>query len=173
MYDIRRHQGARQVRLEELMDKHKGKIDIEIAKEIIADHYDVYLLKEDNPCSRTVCSHYDLDAREYMSAAGRPKPFAAHGVVDGFVMDSELTKKMAFVGRFGNSCGIPFDKNKFCDKHIQWNVFRPYLNDRPTQPWSEFSISDDYSEENEKKEKKKGGKSKRLLTKKNKTKKNK
>ena len=64
MYDIRRHQGARHVRLEELMDKHKGKINIEIAKEIIADHYDVYLLKDDNPCSRTVCSHYDLDAQE-------------------------------------------------------------------------------------------------------------
>ena len=168
MYDIRRHQGARQVRLEELMNKHKGKLNIEIAKEIIADHYDVYLLKEDNPCSRTVCSHYDLDAREYMSQEGRPKPFAAHGVVDGFVMDSELTKKMTFIGRFGNSCGIPFDKNKFCDKHIQWNILRPYLNDRPTQQWSEFSITDNYSEE-----KKKGGKSKRLLTKKNKTKKNK
>ena len=87
------------------------KINIEIAKEIIADHYDVYLLKEDNPCSRTVCSHYDLDAREYMSQEGRPKPFAPHGAVDGFVMDSTLAKKMAFVGRFGNSCGIPFNKN--------------------------------------------------------------
>jgi hypothetical protein len=182
MYDVRRHQGARQVRLEELMDKYKGKINIEVAKKIIADHYDVYLLKDDNPCSRTVCSHYDLDAREYMSQEGRPKPFAPHGVVDGFIMDSELTKKMSFVGRFGNSCGIPFDKNKFCDKHIQWNIFRPYLLDRPTQPWVEFSITDDYSEDKEekkdkddieeKKDKKiKGGKSKRLLKKRNKTKK--
>jgi hypothetical protein len=176
MYDIRRHQGARQVRLEELMDKHKGKLNIEIAKEIIADHYDVYLLKEKNPCSRTVCSHYDLDAREYMSQEGRPKPFAAHGAVDGFVMDSELAKKMAFSGRFGNSCGIPFDKNEFCDKHIQWNFLRPYLHDRPTQPWVEFSITDDYSEKEEDKEEKKdkkvkGGKSKRLFKRKNKTKK--
>jgi len=176
MYDIRRHQGARQVRLEELMDKHKGKINIEIAKEIIADHYDVYLLKDDNPCSRTVCSHYDLDAREYMSQEGRPKPFAPHGAIDGFVMDSELTKKMTFVGRFGNSCGIEFDKNKYCDKHIQWNIFRPYLHDRPSQPWCEFSMTDDYSEDNEDNEEKKGkkikgGKSKRLLKKRNKTKK--
>ena len=71
---------------------------------------------------------------------------------------------------------IPFDKNKFCDKHIQWNVFRPYLLDRPTQPWGEFSITDDYSEEKDDKEEKKdkkvkGGKSKRLLKKRNKTKK--
>jgi len=168
MYDIRRHQGARHVRLEELMDQHKGKINIEVAKEIIADHYDVYLLKEENPCSRTVCSHYDLDAREYMSQEGRPKPFSAHGAVDGFVMDTELAKKMAFIGRFGNSCGIAFDKNKYCDKHIQWNNLRPYLQDRPSQPWCEFSITDDYSEE----KKVKGGKSKRLLKKRNKTKKN-
>jgi hypothetical protein len=172
MYDIRRHQGARHVRLEELMDKYKGKINIEIAKEIIADHYDVYLLKDNNPCSRTVCSHYDLDAREYMSQEGRPKPFSAHGAVDGFVMDSELTKRMAFIGRFGNSCGIPFDKNEYCDKHIQWNILRPYLHNRPTQPWSEFSITNNYSEEKkEKKEKSKGGKSKRLFKKRNKTRK--
>jgi hypothetical protein len=177
MYDIRRHQGARHVRLEELMDKYKGKINIEVAKEIISDHYDVYLHKDNNPCSRTVCSHYDLDAREYMSQEGRPTPFAPHGAVDGFVMDSELTKKMAFVGRFGNSCGIPFNKNEYCDKHIQWNIFRPYLHDRPSQNWVEFSITDNYSEEKEenkeenKDKKVKGGKSKRLLKKKNKTKK--
>ena len=170
MYDIRRHQGARHVRLEELMDKHKGKINIEIAKEIIADHYDVYLLKDNNPCSRTVCSHYDLDAREYMSQEGRPKPFAAYGAVDGFVMDSELTKEMAFIGRFGNSCGIPFNKNEYCDKHIQWNLLRPYLHDRPSQPWSKFSITNDFKQE-EKNIKSKGGKSRRLLKKRNKTRK--
>ena len=43
-YDIRRHQGARRVRLTELMDEYKGKINIDIAKKIISDHYDVYLL---------------------------------------------------------------------------------------------------------------------------------
>jgi hypothetical protein len=30
------------------MDTHKGKINIAVAKEIIADHYDVYLKKEDS-----------------------------------------------------------------------------------------------------------------------------
>jgi hypothetical protein len=45
-YDIRRHQGARNVRLYDLMEKHKGKINIPIAKEIISDHYDVYLKKK-------------------------------------------------------------------------------------------------------------------------------
>jgi hypothetical protein len=140
-YDIRRHQGARQVRLGQLMDTHKGKLNIEIAKLIISDHYDVYLHKDNNPCSRTVCSHYNLDAREYMSQADRPKPFAQHGAVDGAIVDSTLAKNMSFVMRWGNSCGIPFDKNEYCDKNMQWNVFRPYLFDRPTQQWSLFKMA--------------------------------
>ena len=137
-YDIRRHQGARLVRLGDLMDENKGKINIEVAKKIISDHYDVYLLKDDNPCSRTVCSHYDLDAREYMSDPSRPKPFSPHGALDGIVCDTNLAKKMAFVGRFGNSCGIPFIKDEFCKKNRQYYKFCPYLKDRPSQPWTEF-----------------------------------
>jgi len=137
-YDIRRHQGARMVRLGDLMDENKGKLDVEIAKQIISDHYDVYLLKDDNPCSRTVCSHYDLDAREYMSDPSRPKPFSPHGAVDGIVCDTEMAKKMGFIARFGNSCGRPFIKDDFCKKHKQYNNYSPYLKDRPSEPWTEF-----------------------------------
>jgi hypothetical protein len=157
-YDIRRHQGARLVRLGDLMDEHKGKINIDIAKKIIGDHYDVYLEKDNNPCSRTVCSHYDLDAREYMSQADRPKPYSPHGACDGNVIDSTMAKNMSFAGRYGNSCGIPFINKEFFDKHIQWENFRPYVFDRPTQPWIVFTISDKY------------GSVKRLLTRKQKNK---
>ena len=140
-YDIRRHQGARLVRLGELMDEHKGKLNIEIAKKIIADHYDVYLLKENNPCSRTVCSHYDLDAREYMSQANRPYPYAPHGALDGIVCDTKFAKNMSFIARYGNSCGIPFKKDEYFKKHRQWTKFQPYINDRLTQPWTVFSVN--------------------------------
>ena len=136
-YDIRRHQGARYVRLSDLMDEYKGKLNINIAKKIIADHYDVYLEKE-NMCSRTVCSHYDLDPREYMSAAGRPLPFAPHGAVDGFVCDSKMARNMTICGRFGNSCGTPFITKDFIKKHRQYQMFEPYLKDRPSQPWTDF-----------------------------------
>jgi hypothetical protein len=145
--DIRRHQGARKVRLEDLMDKHKGKIDLQVAKEIIADHYDVYLKKE-NPCSRTCCSHYELDAREYMSDPSRPKPFQPRGALDGNVIDSTLAKAMSFSLRFGSSCGTPFIKDEFCDKNRQWEYLRPYLKDRLKQDWTVFSI---YKKKNEKK----------------------
>jgi len=141
-YDIRRHQGARYVRLTELMDENKGKLNVDVAKKMIADHYDVYLHKEDNPCSRTVCSHYDLDAREYMSQADRPKPFSPHGAVDGSVVDSNLAKEMKMVMRYGNSCGIPFVAKDFFKKHIQWRNFEPYVFDRLTQPWTTFGSSE-------------------------------
>lgn len=138
--DIRRHQGARRVRLADLMEEKKGKIDIKAAQDIIADHYDVYLNKE-NPCSRTCCSHYELDAREYMSDPSRPKPYQPRGALDGNVCDTTMAKAMSFCLRWGNSCGIPFDKKKFCDEHREWAYLEPYLEDRPQQPWTDFSIT--------------------------------
>lgn len=140
--DIRRHQGARKVRLADLMDKWKGQLNITVAQQILADHYDVYLNKE-NPCSRTCCSHYELDAREYMSDASRPKPFQPRGALDGNVVDSTMAKAMSFSLRWGTSCGMPFDKNKFCDENRVWAYLRPYLEDRPEQPWTTFAITRD------------------------------
>jgi len=138
--DIRRHQGARRVRLTELMNTNKGKLDINLAKKIIADHHDVYL-KKTIKCSRTICSHYELDAREYMSDPSRPKPYEPRGAVDGNVCDSNMARKMSFLVRWGSSCGTAFDKNKFCNRHIQWQYLQPYLHDRKSQPWTIFSIS--------------------------------
>jgi len=155
-FDVRRHQGARKVRLGDLMDEYKGKINIEIAKRIISDHYDVYLEKDDNPCSRTICSHYDLDPREFMSDPSRPKPFAPHGAVDGLITDSTLAKKMMVEARWGNSCGIPFKAADFIKKHRQYEIFAPYLHDRLTQPWTTFGIDNNHA----------GGKTKFRLTKK-------
>ena len=137
--DIRRHQGSRKVRLADLMEQNKGKLNIRVAQEIIADHYDVYLNK-DNKCSRTVCSHYELDAREYMSDPSRPKPYAPRGAVDGCVADSTMIKNMSFSARWGTSCGTPFIAAEFLDKNRQWSALKPYLHDRPSQPWTEFTI---------------------------------
>jgi hypothetical protein len=142
--DVRRHQGARKVRLEQLMIQHKGKINIEIAQQIIADHYDVYLNKI-NPCSRTCCSHYELDDRAFMSQADRPLPYQPRGAVDGCVADTESCKKMAFYGRWGSSCGIPFYAKEFIKQHIQWKRYEPYLHDRPSQPWTYINSIDNIS----------------------------
>ena len=147
--DIRRHQGARKVRLADLMDTYKGRINIDVAKDIISDHFDVYL-KRENPCSRTCCSHYEMDAREYMSDPSRPKPFQPRGALDGNVCDTTLAKAMSFCLRWGNSCGTPFDKTKFCDEHREWAYLKPYLEDRPQQPWTIFSITNKFSKNGQK-----------------------
>ena len=138
-YDIRRHQGARRVRLTELMEQHKGKIDIGIGEKVLADHYDVYLNKI-NPCSRTCCSHYDLDDRAFMSQADRPKPFQPRGALDGIVTDASLARKMGLVARWGSSCGMPFYAKAFCERNIQWADQLPYLKDRPEEPWTTFTM---------------------------------
>lgn len=136
--DIRRHQGARRVRLTQLMKEHKGKIDIDIGQRILADHYDVYLNKI-NPSSRTCCSHYELDNREYMSQQDRPKPYQPLGALDGIVTDTTLAKKMGFSARWGSSCGAPFFAKDFIQAHPQWDHLEPYMPDRPSQPWTIFT----------------------------------
>ena len=136
-YDIRRHQGSRRVRLEQLMAQHKGKLDVEIGKSILADHFDTYLNK-DCLSSRTCCSHYDMDAREFMSQADRPLPYQPRGACDGIVCDSNLAKKNGMCAIWGASCGTPFIASEFCKKNIQWAEQEKYLLDRPTQPWTEF-----------------------------------
>lgn len=137
--DIRRHQGSRRVRLTDLMETYKGRIDSEMAKAILADHFDVYL-KRELPCSRTVCAHYEMDAREFMSDPSRPKPFQPRGALDGNVCDSAMAEKMSFEVRWGNSCGTPFDPARFCDEHREWKYLEPYLEARPQQPWTVFRV---------------------------------
>ena len=136
--DIRRHNGSRRVRLTQFMEQYKGKIDRHIGEEILADHYDVYLNKI-NPCSRTCCSHYDLDDRAFVSDPTRPLPYQPRGALDGIVSDSTLAKKMGLSARWGSSCGLPFDAKDFCRRNIQWAQQEPYLKDRPYQPWTIFT----------------------------------
>ena len=123
-----------------MMEEHKGRLDVETAKRLIGDHYDVYLNKI-NPCSRTTCSHYDLDAREYMSQSDRPKPFQPRGAVDGMAIDTATAQRMQLWGRWGSSCGTGFYKDAFCDRNMIWNTYRPYLHDRPPQPWTLFGLN--------------------------------
>jgi len=135
--DIRRHQGSRQVRLPQLMETYKGRLNLENAKEILSDHYDVYTGKVE-PNSRTVCSHYELDDRRYMSQPGRPVPFQPRGAVDGIVACSSQARELKFSARWGSTCGMAFDAEAFLQDHPQFDYLREFLKDRPTQPWTVF-----------------------------------
>lgn len=134
-FDTRTPMGARRVRLTQLMNKHRGAIDVEVAKAVLSDHYGVYLNEADNPCSRTIEGHYELDPFYYWQAR---KPYSPQGAVDGKVMDSTMAKDLAFVARWGSSSGMPFDASEFLEKRPQWDYLEGYLEDRPTEPWTEF-----------------------------------
>jgi len=124
---------ARRERWKQLMKQYAGKIDIEIAKQFEADHYDTYLNKI-NPDGRTLCSHHELDAALF----GDGIPFEPGGTYDGKVVDSKSAKQMSFFARWGAACGTAFDANKFLEDHPQYDWMSGILKDRPSQPWTVF-----------------------------------
>jgi len=132
--DIRLPSGARRVRLTQLMRQYAGQINVEIAQQILADHYDVYL-EQEKPSSRTIEGRYDLDRFEYWAARA---PYTPKGAVDGKVMDSAMAREMSFWARWGSSSGLPFYADEFLAAHPQYDYLQGYLHDRPTQPWSLF-----------------------------------
>ena len=70
-----------------------------------------------------------------MSQESRPKPYQPKGSVDGKICTSDLCNNMQFLARWGNACGTDFKKEEFCDKRLQWEYQRAYLEDRLKQPW--------------------------------------
>ena len=131
--DTRHSRGARKVRLTELMETHRGKIDTVVAAKIIADHYDTYL-KKTVMSDRGICKHSETDDAS-ITPDPRARPFDLRGAFDGAVTDSKSARNMSMFLRFGSSCGTPFKAAEFCKQHAQWAHMLPHLKDRPKQPW--------------------------------------
>jgi hypothetical protein len=138
--DIRKN-GSRRLRWMQMTSELHGRIDAEAAKSMIADHYDVYRKVDDNPCSRTVCGHLELDAAEFGSHDDQG-PFYPWGACDAKVADSEMAATLSMWGRWGHSCGMPFDVGAFLQEHPQYDWLQGYMRDRPSQPWTQFSVGD-------------------------------
>jgi len=140
--DIRNPRVARRERWKQLMGKHCGKIDVEIAKRMLADHYDVYLERE-NPGSRTICGHFELDDGSVPGSI--PAYLGAYypaGAVDGKVVDSDMARNWQFWAKWGSSCEIGFDAEKFLDQHTQYDWLDGYLGDLPAEPWTVLSTKE-------------------------------
>jgi hypothetical protein len=136
--DIRNRAVARRERWKQLMKKHYGKIDVEIAKRMLADHYDMYLEKE-NPSCRTICGHFELDDGRIPGNRGAYLPA---GAVDGKVVDSNLAKNWQLWAKWGSSCDIGFDAKEFLEKHTQYDWLQGYLKDIPAEPWTIFTLKE-------------------------------
>ncbi|HEY9166528.1 MAG TPA: C45 family peptidase [Candidatus Kryptonia bacterium] len=128
---------ARNVRWHQLMKQYAGKIDAKLAEKFESDHFDTYLGK-DQPDSRTLCGHSDLDARMNSSDT----PFSPWGTLDGKVVDAKLAKKMSFIARWGSSCGTAFSAEKFISEHPQYDWMEGLMKERPSEPWTEFAAGE-------------------------------
>lgn len=134
-YNDIRTSGARRVRWNTLMNKYYGRINLDIGKSMLADHYNVYSKKINFPDASTICGHYDCDPATF-TGLNAPDPYYPSGCVDGKVVSSTLARNFNFWGKFGRSCDIPFNANQFFKLHPQWDWQQGYLIDRPTQPWT-------------------------------------
>ena len=130
-YDPNTSTGSRMLRLGQLLEiDYFGKLNVDSAKSIIADHYDMGLGKE-SLNNNSICNHNETLKKHAL-------PF---GAVDGKVTTSSLAKKGEFFGRWGSSCGRDFNSKYFLrntPKYKKWGV--EYLPDFPKQPWVKISI---------------------------------
>lgn len=127
---------ARHERLEQLIQLNKGKLNVEVAKLLLADHHDSYV-HTDTPNRNTVCGHVELDER------GLPEweygPNYPGGTFDGKVTDSKLATHGAFWAHWGKPCDATFVAEPFLASHPEYEWQRARLEDIKAYPWTSFS----------------------------------
>lgn len=132
-WDMNETSGSRNIRFHILLyEKYYGKLNIHNAKSIISDHYDVSQTKETDGNTLTICKHTNLDNRDTKLR----KAYYPFGCTDGKVINSEMTRKMSFVGRMGPACGTPFYAKRFLEKHWEYKKkWEKVLPDMLSEPW--------------------------------------
>jgi len=129
---------ARYQRLEELLRLNEGKLNVGLAKSLLADHQDIFT-HADNPNRNTVCGHIELDGR------GLPEweygPYYPGGTFDGKATDSRLASHGAFWAHWGKPCGASFAAEPFLISHPEYEWQRPRLENVKAYPWTLFSTS--------------------------------
>ncbi len=130
---------ARRARWLELMEKHKGRIDVALAEGFLADHYDTFLKKE-QPDERSLCGHLELSPRG--EPVWQDPPFSPSGAVQGKAMDVRMAEAMGFRARYGHPCGGDFLADKFLKEHPQFSWQAGVLRDMKAGPWVLFRAGD-------------------------------
>jgi hypothetical protein len=128
--DVSSSIGNRRVQLEKLTEKYRGRIDTEVIKRILADHYDNHLGKT-MANTRTVCKHGYTDKGE----GGATIPYKPVGAYDTKIADSALAKRMSFLAHWGPPCGTPFIVKEHMKKHPEWKDWAEHLVDFPRRGW--------------------------------------
>ena len=134
--DLSSSPNARHIRWDALMQQNKGKIDVDMAEQFLADHVDSYDQKQEAD-ERPLCGHVDTSSR------GVPQwgwgPYYPGGTVQGKAMDSTMAANMTLRARAGHPCGSDFLAKDFLDKHPEYDWQKPELRDMKAGPWTTFS----------------------------------
>jgi len=134
--DVSSSIGNRRVQLEKLTEKYRGRIDTDVMKRIMADHYDNHLGKT-AANSRTVCKHAYESGAGVGSGGGEGAPYKPVGAYDTKIADSALIRRMSFLAHWGPPCGTPFSVKEHMKKHPEWKDWAEYLVDFPRRGWVE------------------------------------
>ena len=132
-------ENARHVTWEKKMAGAKGRIDVEMAEQFLADHEDSYSGKVEAD-QRSLCGHVDK------SKTGTPEwdwgPYYPGGAVTGKVTDSDLAKDLGLIAHAGHPCGEDFVAGPFLAAHPEYSYLKPILKDMPSGPWTKFTAGE-------------------------------
>jgi hypothetical protein len=138
-FDVNNQAGspnARRARWEQLMAQHKGKIDVELGKQMESDAYDV-INRRQGPNDRTLCGVIDTQER------GIPEwdwgKYFPGGTVQAKVTDSRMAARMQLAAAMGHPCAPDFKAEPFLAAHPEYGWMRGLLRDMKTEPWTVFS----------------------------------
>ncbi|MEI6668718.1 MAG: C45 family peptidase [Acidobacteriota bacterium] len=127
---------ARRTRWEQLMAKHKGAIDIELAKAFEGDKFDV-IDQKDGPSERTLCGAVETSAR------GVPEwqwtPYFPGGTVQAKAMDGAMIAGLEMWAAMGRPCTGDFKAEPFLAAHPQYAWMKGLLRDMKSEPWTRFA----------------------------------
>jgi Phospholipase B len=123
---------ARHLRWEQLMTANKGKIDVTLAQQFMADHVDSFTGKTD-PSERTLCGHLEFSPR---GSGGWPDAYATAGSVQNKVADAALAAQLKFSAAAGHACGTDFSASRHLQQHPELGWERPELRDLKAYPWT-------------------------------------
>jgi hypothetical protein len=115
----------RYYRLEQIYEKYKGRIDCEIGKRAIGDHWDTAAEKEQK-YHWTLCGHVE-------NSTGYP-----HGSLDGKTTNRTMVLNHEMWARYGHSCGDDFIASDHAAKNPDYAF--PNLKDMIAQPWTTFGF---------------------------------
>jgi hypothetical protein len=134
-HDTSSSMNARHVRADDLVQHAKGTIDVEMAEDFLADHFDSFEQRK-QPDERSLCGHVEASSRGVKQWGW--DAYNPGGAVQGKATDSQMAEKMSFVARAGHPCGADFVAADFLEQHPEYAWQKPLLHDMKAGPWTKF-----------------------------------